>query len=61
MGDYSETIEVYDIKVGIYSELSTWRYMYQRSRSFFDLCLRSLRKKLILGELYRIIGPQLLI
>ena len=37
---YSETIEVYDIKVGIHNKLNECReiYMYQRSRSFFDLC-----------------------
>ena len=41
----AETIEVYDIKVDIYSQLNGYMeiYMYQRSRSFFDLCLRSLR------------------
>ena len=48
MVDYSETIEVYDIKVGIYSKLIEYMeiYMYQRSRLFFDLCLRSLSMKL---------------
>ena len=48
MVDYSETVEVYDIKVGICSKLTEYMeiYMYQRSRSFFDLCLRSLRMKL---------------
>ena len=44
MVDYSETIEVYDIKVGIHSKLNEHReiYMYQRPRAFFDLCPRSL-------------------
>ena len=43
--DYSETIEVYDIKAGIYSRLNEYMeiYIYQRSRSFFDVCTRSLR------------------
>ena len=38
MVDYSETIEVYDRKVGI-SKLNEYReiYMYHTSRSFFDL------------------------
>ena len=37
--DYSETIEVYDIKVGIHSKHYEYKeiYMYQISRSFFDL------------------------
>ena len=45
MVDYSETIEVYDIKVDIYSTLTEYMevYMYQRSRSFFHLCPKSLR------------------
>ena len=45
MLDYSETIEMYGIKVGIYSKLNEYMeiYMYQRSRSFCDLCTRSLR------------------
>ena len=45
MVDYSETLVVYDIKVGIYSKLNEYVEinMYQRSRSFFDLCPRSLR------------------
>ena len=43
MVDYSETIEVYDIKVDINSKQI---YMYQRSRSFFDLRPSSLRMKL---------------
>ena len=37
MVDYSETVEVYNIKVGIYSKLT---------ENMFDLCLRSLRMKL---------------
>ena len=41
MVDYSETIEVCDIKVGIRNEYREI-YIYQRSRSFFDLCPRSL-------------------
>ena len=47
MEDYSETIEVYDIKVVIYGELNNHMeiYMYQRSLSFFDLWPRSLRMK----------------
>ena len=40
MVDYSETvsIEVYDIKVGIYSKLNEYIeiYMYQRLRSFIE-------------------------
>ena len=37
MVDYSETIEVCDIKVGIYCKLNEYMeiYMYQRSKSFF--------------------------
>ena len=48
----AETIEVYDIEVGIHCELNKYMeiYMYQRTRSFFDLCLRSLRMKLDLGR-----------
>ena len=48
MLDYSEKIEVYYIKVGMYSKLNEYIeiYMYQRSRSFFDICPRSLRMKL---------------
>ena len=44
MVDYSETIEVYDIKVGIHNKLNEYREicMYQRSKSFFGLCQRSL-------------------
>ena len=43
--DFSETIEIYGIKVGIYSTLTEYMevYVYQRSMSFFDLCPRSLR------------------
>ena len=50
MVDYSETIEVYDIKVGIYCKLTEdmETYMYQRSRSFFNLCLKLLTMKLVL-------------
>ena len=46
--DYSETCEVYVIKVGIYSKLNDYmeRFKYQRPGSFFDLCPRSLRMKL---------------
>ena len=41
MVDYSEIINVYDLKVGIYSKLKEYReiYMYQRSISFLYLCL----------------------
>ena len=35
--DYSETMEVYDVKVGISNKLMEI-YMYQRSRPFFDFC-----------------------
>ena len=44
MVNYSETIDVYDIKVGIHSILNEYMeiYLYQRSRSFSDLCPRSL-------------------
>ena len=43
--DFSETIVVYDIKVGRCSELNEFMnpYEYQRSRSFIDLDPRSLR------------------
>ena len=47
MVDFSETIEVYDIFKLVYivnENMET--YMYQRSRSFFDACPRSLRMKL---------------
>ena len=58
MLDYSETIEVYDIKVGLYSKLNEYIeihvYMYQRSRSFFDLCPRSFSMKLDLNNVYRV-------
>ena len=45
MVHYSESIEVCDIKVGTYSKLNEYMetYMYQRSRSFFDIFPRSLR------------------
>ena len=48
MFDYSETVEVYDIKVGIYSKLNEYIeiYMDQKSRSFIDLYPGSLRIKL---------------
>ena len=38
--DFSETIVVYDIKVGRCSQLNEYMklYEYQRSRSFIDLC-----------------------
>ena len=50
MVDYSETIEVYYIKVGIYSKPNEYIgiYMYLGSRSSFDLCPSSLRMKLYL-------------
>ena len=37
--DVSETIAVYDLKVGIWSQLNEYMklYEYQRSRSFTDL------------------------
>ena len=43
--DFSETIVVYDIKVGRFSQLNKYMnlYEYKRSRSFIDLCPRSLR------------------
>ena len=43
--DFSETIVVCDIKVGRCSQLNEYMnlYEYQRSRSFIDLCPRSLR------------------
>ena len=43
--DFSETIVVYDIKVGRLSLLNEYmnHYEYQRSRSFVELCPRSLR------------------
>ena len=44
MVDYFETVEVYDIKVTNNKNLKI--HMYQRSRSFFDLCPRSIRMEL---------------
>ena len=43
--DFSETIVVYDIKVGRFSQLNEYMnfYEYQRSKSFIDLHPRSLR------------------
>ena len=43
--EFSEIILVYDIKVGRCSQLNEYMnlYEYQRSRSFIDLCPRSLR------------------
>ena len=43
--DFSETIVVYDIKVGIFRLLNEYmnHYEYQRSRSFIELRPRSLR------------------
>ena len=43
--DFSETIVVCDIKVGRCSQLNEYTHLcvYQRSRSFIDLCPRSLR------------------
>ena len=43
--DFSETIVVYDIKVGRFIQLNEYMnlYEYQRSGSFIDLCPRSLR------------------
>ena len=35
MVDYSKTVEVYGIKVGIYSTLSTWRYTCTRGQGHF--------------------------
>ena len=42
--DFSETIVVYDIKVGRFSQLNEYMnlYEYQRSKSFIDLRPRSL-------------------
>ena len=44
MMDYSKIIEIYDIKVGIYSKLNECIGidMYQRSMLSFDLCRMSL-------------------
>ena len=46
--DFSKPIAVCDVKVGMYCELNEYMEicMYQMSRSFFDLCTRSLRMKL---------------
>ena len=46
--DFSETIVVYDIKVGRFSQLNEYMNLceYQRSMSFTDLCPRSLIFKL---------------
>ena len=43
--DFSETIVVYDVKVGICNKRNNYMnlYEYQRSRLFIDLGLRSLR------------------
>ena len=43
--DFSETVVVYDIKVGRFIQLNDYMnlYEYQRSRPFIDLCPRSLR------------------
>ena len=43
--DFSETIVVYDIKVGRFIQLNEYMnlYEYQGSRPFIDLCPRSLR------------------
>ena len=43
--DFSETIVVYDVKVGRCSYLNEYMnlYEYQRSRSFIDIGPRSLR------------------
>ena len=43
--DFSETIVACDIKVSRYSQLNEYMNLdeYQRSRSFIDLCPRSLR------------------
>ena len=43
--DFSETIVVYDMKVGRCNQLNEYMnlYEYQRSRSFIDLSTRSLR------------------
>ena len=43
--DFSETIVVCDIRVGRFSLLNEYinHYEYQRSRSFIELCPRSLR------------------
>ena len=43
--DFSETVVVYDIKIGRFSLLNEYMnyYEYQRSRSFIELLPRSLR------------------
>ena len=43
--DFIETIEVYELKNGVYSRLSKYlnTYEYQRTRSLFDFGPRSLR------------------
>ena len=48
--DFSETIVVCDVKVGRCSQLNEYMnlYEYQRSRSFIDLCPRSLRFNIFL-------------
>ena len=45
-------ISVYNIKVGLYSKLNEYMeiYMYQRSRSFFDLCPMFFRMKMDLRQ-----------
>ena len=53
MVDNSETFEVCESKLNDYMEI----YMYQRSKSFFDVCPRSLEWNWISGERYRTIGP----
>ena len=46
---FIETIEVFELKVGtniwLSGNMNTYMYEYQRSRSLFDLCPRSLRFK----------------
>ena len=49
MVDYSETVAA-DIKVGIQSKLNEYRKIYQRSRSFFDLCPESLISNIFCSE-----------
>ena len=46
MVDYSETVEVWDIKVGMHNEYREI-YMYQRSRSIFDLLSKVIHISLI--------------
>ena len=52
MLDFIETIEVYELKVGTSSWLSEYMntYVYQRSRTLFDLCPRSPR--FLLSNIY---------